>query len=98
MFLELYNNLKSYEQFSYTYIYEMINKIISPYKLIYKNNEERNYKDIIEDIKKNHFELIIKEREIDRLKKIMQEYFDNNNNKITNSILPSYRLNNKGLS
>ncbi|WP_148283247.1 hypothetical protein [Brachyspira pilosicoli] len=76
----------------------MINKIISPYKLIYKNNEERNYKDIIEDIKKNHFELIIKEREIDRLKKIMQEYFDNNNNKITNSILPSYRLNNKGLS
>lgn len=25
----------------------------------------------------------------------MQEYFDNNNNKITNSILPSYRLNNK---
>ena len=95
VFLELYNNLKSYEQFSYTYIYEMINKIISPYKLIYKNNEERNYKDIIEDIKKNHFELIIKEREIDRLKKVMQEYFDNNNNKITNSILPSYRLNNK---
>ncbi|MEI0795383.1 hypothetical protein R4L75_05510 [Brachyspira pilosicoli] len=95
VFLELYNNLKSYEQFSYTYIYEMINKIISPYKLIYKNNEERNYKDIIEDIKKNHFELIIKEREIERLKKVMQEYFDNNNNKITNSILPSYRLNNK---
>lgn len=95
VFLELYNNLKSYEQFSYTYIYEMINKIISHYKLIYKNNEERNYKDIIEDIKKNHFELIIKEREIDRLKKVMQEYFDNNNNKITNSILPSYRLNNK---
>ncbi|TXJ42135.1 hypothetical protein [Brachyspira pilosicoli] len=95
LFLELYNNLKSYEQFSHTYIYEMINKIISPYKLIYKNNEERNYKDIIEDIKNNYFELIIKEREIDRLKKVMQEYFDDNNKKITNSILPSYRLNNK---
>ncbi|WP_302280047.1 hypothetical protein [Brachyspira pilosicoli] len=93
VFLELYNNLKSYEQFSHTYIYEMINKIISPYKLIYKNNEERNYKDIIEDIKNNHFELIIKERKIDRLKKVMQEYFDNNNKKITNSIIPSYRLN-----
>ncbi|OEJ14865.1 hypothetical protein BFL38_08500 [Brachyspira hampsonii] len=95
MFLELYNNLKSYEQFSYTYIYEIINKIISPYKLIYENstffNKERNYKDIIKDIKNNNFELIIKEREIEKLKKVMQEYFDNN--KKTVSILPSYRLN-----
>ncbi|WP_297296634.1 hypothetical protein [uncultured Brachyspira sp.] len=95
VFLELYNNLKSYEQFSYTYIYKIINKIISPYKLIYDNyrflnNKERNYKDIIEDIKNNNFELIIKEREIDRLKKVMQEYFDNNKNTV--SILPSYRL------
>ena len=95
VFLELYNNLKSYEQFSYTYIYKIINKIISPYKLIYDNyrflnNKERNYKDIIEDIKNNNFELIIKEREIERLKKVMQEYFDNN--KKTVSILPSYRL------
>ncbi|MEI0508504.1 hypothetical protein [Brachyspira intermedia] len=95
VFLELYNNLKSYEQFSYTYIYEIINKIISPYKLIYDNyrflnNKERNYKDIIKDIKESNFELIIKEREIERLKKVMQEYFDNN--KKTVSILPSYRL------
>ena len=95
VFLELYNNLKSYEQFSYTYIYKIINKIISPYKLIYDNyrflnNKERNYKDIIEDIKNNNFELIIKEREIERLKKVMQEYFDNNKNTV--SILPSYRL------
>ncbi len=94
IFLELYNNLKSYEQFSNIYIYEIINKIISPYKLIYENfpffNKERNYKDIIEDIKNNNFELIIKEREIERLKKVMQEYFDNN--KKTVSILPSYRL------
>ncbi|MEI0567214.1 hypothetical protein [Brachyspira pulli] len=94
VFLELYNNFKSYEQFSNIYIYEIINKIISPYKLIYKNfpffNKERNYKDIIEDIKNNNFELIIKEREIERLKKVMQEYFDNN--KKTVSILPSYRL------
>ena len=95
MFLELYNNLKSYEQFSHTYIYEIINKIISPYKLIYDNyrflnNKERNYKDIIKDIKESNFELIIKEREIERLKKVMQEYFDNN--KKTVSILPSYRL------
>ena len=95
VFLELYNNLKSYEQFSYTYIYKIINKIISPYKLIYDNyrflnNKERNYKDIIKDIKNNNFELIIKEREIERLKKVMQEYFDNN--KKTVSILPSYRL------
>lgn len=106
VFLELYNNLKSYEQFECTYyfevfhIYQIINKIISPYKLIYDNyrflnNKEKNYKDIIEDIKNNHFELIIKEREIDRLKKVMQEYFDDNNKKITNSILPSYRLNKK---
>lgn len=100
VFLELYNNLKSYEQFSYTYIYEIINKIISPYKLIYDNyrflnNKEKNYKDIIKDIKNNHFELIIKEREIDRLKKVMQEYFDDNNKKAANSILPSYRLNKK---
>lgn len=99
VFLELYNNLKSYEQFSHTYIYEMINKIISSYKLIYDNyrflnNKEKNYKDIIKDIKNNHFELIIKEREIDRLKKVMQEYFDDNNKK-TVSILPSYRLNKK---
>ena len=97
VFLELYNNLKSYEQFSYTYIYEIINKIISPYKLIYENfpffNKERNYKDIIEDIKNNNFELIIKEIEIERLKKVMQEYFDNN--KKTVSILNSYRLNKK---
>ena len=95
VFLELYNNLKSYGQFSHTYIYEIINKIISPYKLIYDNyrflnNKERNYKDIIKDIKENDFELIIKEREIERLKKVMQEYFDNN--KKTVSILPSYRL------
>lgn len=94
VFLELYNNFKSYEQFSNIYIYEIINKIISPYKLIYENfpffNKERNYKDIIKDIKNNNFELIIKEREIDRLKKVMQEYFDNN--KKTVSILPSYRL------
>ena len=94
VFLELYNNLKSYEQFSNIYIYETINKIISPYKLIYKNfpffNKERNYKDIIKDIKESNFELIIKEREIERLKKVMQEYFDNN--KKTVSILPSYRL------
>ncbi|MEI0537816.1 hypothetical protein [Brachyspira pulli] len=94
VFLELYNNLKSYEQFSNIYIYEIINKIISPYKLIYENfpffNKERNYKDIIKDIKNNNFELIIKEREIERLKKVMQEYFDNN--KKTVSILPSYRL------
>ena len=93
VFLELYNNLKSYEH-SNIYIYEIINKIISPYKLIYENfpffNKERNYKDIIEDIKNNNFELIIKEREIERLKKVMQEYFDNN--KKTVSILPSYRL------
>ncbi|WP_157159044.1 hypothetical protein [Brachyspira pilosicoli] len=106
VFLELYNNLKSYEQFECTHyfevfhIYQIINKIISPYKLIYDNyhflnNKEKNYKDIIEDIKNNHFELIIKEREIDRLKKVMQEYFDDNNKKITNSILPSYRLNKK---
>lgn len=97
VFLELYNNLKSYEQFSHTYIYEIINKIISPYKLIYENsaffNKERNYKDIIKDIKNNNFELIIKEIEIDRLKKVMQEYFDNN--KKTVSILTSYRLNKK---
>ena len=97
VFLELYNNLKSYEQFSHTYIYEIINKIISPYKLIYENstffNKERNYKDIIKYIKNNNFELIIKEREIDRLKKVMQEYFDNN--KKTVSILTSYRLNKK---
>ncbi|MEI0563074.1 hypothetical protein [Brachyspira pulli] len=94
VFLELYNNFKSYEQFSNIYIYEIINKIISPYKLIYENfpffNKERNYKDIIKDIKNNNFELIIKEREIERLKKVMQEYFDNN--KKTVSILPSYRL------
>ena len=94
VFLELYNNFKSYEQFSNIYIYEIINKIISPYKLIYENfpffNKERNYKDIIKDIKENDFELIIKEREIERLKKVMQEYFDNN--KKTVSILPSYRL------
>ena len=93
VFLELYNNLKSYEH-SNIYIYEIINKIISPYKLIYENfpffNKERNYKDIIEDIKNNNFELIIKEREIERLKKVMQEYFDNNKNTV--SILPSYRL------
>ena len=97
VFLELYNNLKSYEQFSHTYIYEIINKIISPYKLIYENstffNKERNYKDIIKYIKNNNFELIIKEREIDRLKKVMLEYFDNN--KKTVSILTSYRLNKK---
>ncbi|MEI0557962.1 hypothetical protein [Brachyspira intermedia] len=96
VFLELYNNLKSYGQFSHTYIYEIINKIISPYKLIYDNyrflnNKERNYKDIIKDIKESNFELIIKEIEINRLKKVMQEYFDNN--KKTVSILPSYRLN-----
>ncbi|AEM22855.1 hypothetical protein Bint_2249 [Brachyspira intermedia PWS/A] len=94
VFLELYNNLKSYEQFSNIYIYEIINKIISPYKLIYENfpffNKERNYKDILVDIKNKNFELIIKEREIERLKKVMQEYFDNN--KKTVSILPSYRL------
>ncbi|MEI0489312.1 hypothetical protein [Brachyspira pulli] len=94
VFLELYNNFKSYEQFSNIYIYEIINKIISPYKLIYENfpffNKERNYKDIIKDIKNNNFELIIKEREIERLKKVMQEYFDNNKNTV--SILPSYRL------
>lgn len=93
IFLELYNNLKSYEH-SNIYIYEIINKIISPYKLIYENfpffNKERNYKDIIEDIKNNNFELIIKEREIERLKKVMQEYFDNNKNTV--SILTSYRL------
>lgn len=93
VFLELYNNLKSYEH-SNIYIYEIINKIISPYKLIYENfpffNKERNYKDIIEDIKNNNFELIIKEREIERLKKVMQEYFDNNKNTV--SILTSYRL------
>lgn len=96
VFLELYNNLKSYEQFSHIYIYEMINKIISPYKLIYDVNHSsrkiENYKDTIKNIKNNHFELIIKEREIDRLKKVMQEYFDDNNKK-TVSILPSYRLN-----
>ena len=100
VFLELYNNLKSYDnnlksyEHSNIYIYEIINKIISPYKLIYENfpffNKERNYKDIIEDIKNNNFELIIKEREIERLKKVMQEYFDNNKNTV--SILPSYRL------
>lgn len=74
VFLELYNNLKSYEQFSHIYIYEMINKIISPYKLIYDVNHSsrkiENYKDTIKNIKNNHFELIIKEREIDRLKKL----------------------------
>ncbi|MEI0491109.1 hypothetical protein R4J17_01550 [Brachyspira intermedia] len=101
VFLELYNNLKSYEHFKYThslqafYIYQIINKIISPYKLIYDNyrflNKEISYKDIIRDIKENDFELIIKYREIERLKKVMQEYFDNN--KKTVSILPSYRLN-----
>ena len=92
--------MKSYEQFSHTYIYVIINKIISSYKLIYDNyrflnNKEKNYKDIIKDIKNNHFEFIIKEREIDRLKKVMQEYFDDNNKKAANSILPSYRLNKK---
>ncbi|WP_028328940.1 hypothetical protein [Brachyspira alvinipulli] len=55
VFLELYNNLKSYEQFRHTYIYEIINKIISPYKLMYDNysflNKEKNYKYIIKDIK-----------------------------------------------
>ncbi|MEI0703207.1 hypothetical protein R4M05_15300, partial [Brachyspira intermedia] len=101
VFLELYNNLKSYEHFKYThslqafYIYQIINKIISPYKLIYDNyrflHKEISYKDIIRDIKENDFELIIKEIEINRLKKVMQEYFDNN--KKTVSILPSYRLN-----
>ncbi|MDO6992542.1 hypothetical protein Q5M87_00800, partial [Brachyspira innocens] len=94
VFLELYNNLKSYEKFRCT-IYEIINKIISPYKLIYDNstllNKEISYKDIIEDIKNDNFELIIREIEIERLKKVMQEYFDNN--KKTVSILPSYRLN-----
>lgn len=94
VFLELYNNLKSYEKFRCS-IYEIINKIISPYKLIYDNstflNKEISYKDIIEDIKNDNFELIIREIEIERLKKVMQEYFDNN--KKTVSILPSYRLN-----
>ena len=93
VFLELYNNLKSYEKFRCT-IYEIINKIISPYKLIYDNstflNKEISYKDIIEDIKNDNFELIIREIEIERLKKVMQEYFDNNKNTV--SILPSYRL------
>lgn len=94
VFLELYNNLKSYEKFRCT-IYEIINKIISPYKLIYDNstflNKEISYKDIIEDIKNDNFELIIREIEIERLKKVMQEYFDNNKKNV--SILPSYRLN-----
>ncbi|CRF31952.1 hypothetical protein BRSU_0477 [Brachyspira suanatina] len=102
VFLELYNNLKSYEQFKYThssqafYIYQIINKIISPYKLIYDNyrflNKEISYKDIIKNIKENDFELIIKYREIERLKKVMQEYFDDNNKEDTTPILPSYGL------
>lgn len=102
VFLELYNNLKSYEHFKYThslqafYIYQIINKIISPYKLIYDNyrflHKEISYKDIIRDIKENDFELIIKYREIERLKKVMQEYFDDNNKEDTTPILPSYRL------
>ncbi|MEI0550491.1 hypothetical protein R4K89_09280 [Brachyspira intermedia] len=102
VFLELYNNLNSYEQFKYThssqafYIYQIINKIISPYKLIYDNyrflNKEISYKYIIKNIKENDFELIIKYREIERLKKVMQEYFDDNNKEDTTPILPSYRL------
>ena len=95
-FLDLFNILKSLENknIGSFLIYELINNIINKNKLIYlKKYYGQNNKTIEEykGINYDEIELIIKERELKRLKKILQEYYDYSDNSKA-GILPSYRL------
>ena len=89
-FLDLFNILKSLEQkqcYSF-FIYNKINGIIDRSKLLYFGKKYNNIDESV--IEKDEYitDLIIKERELKRLKKILQEYYDSNKS----GILPSYRL------
>ena len=89
-FLDLFNILKSLEQkqcYSF-FIYNKINGIIDRSKLLYFGKKYNNIDEAV--IEKDEYitDLIIKERELKRLKKILQEYYDSNKS----GILPSYRL------
>ncbi len=95
-FLDLFNILKSLEKkiCHDFFIYDLINNIIDRKKLIYSKIYKYNIDEAIEKCKcinYNEIELIIKERELKRLKKILQEYYDyKTSNK--SGILPSYRM------